>query len=178
MKSKVNLLTITIVKTVVETQVSMGVYRPYRKTLYWTCCSTATFAIFAFSHISRFHASHIFHAFCISDTSRFRASHILRTFHDPTQFAFCVLTYLAHFVFSHISHFAFSHSRIFRALTRATAHLPRIHRIPFACPVLILQGPLVRISLCFTCITSYMSLHSHLCSLISLCVYITSPLYV
>jgi len=106
-------------QTVVETQVSMGAYRPYCKTLYWTCCSMAIFfRIFPFLH---------FCASCI----------------------FC-----------------------------ATMRLPRIHHIPFACPVLILQGPLVRISLCFIHITSYMSLHSHLCSLISLCVYITSPLYV
>jgi hypothetical protein len=63
-------------------------------------------------------------------------------------------------------------------LMHTTTCLPRIHSIPFACPVLILQGPLVRISLCFTCIISYLSLHFHLCSLISLFVYITSPLYV
>jgi hypothetical protein len=113
-------------------------------------CTFCIFCIFAFSHISHFR---IPHAFC-----------------DLTHFAFHVLTYLAHFMFSH--------SRVFCALTRATTCLPRIHPILFACPVLILQGPLVCISLCFTRITSYMSLHSHLCSLILLCVYITSPLYV
>jgi hypothetical protein len=126
------------------------------------------------------------HTFRVSDTLHFCASHILHAFCNPTQFTFCALAYLTCFVFSHISHFAFlhishftfSHSRIFCALTRATACLPRIHHIPFTCPVLILQGPLVHISLCFTHITSYMSLHSHLCSLISLCVHITSPLYV
>jgi hypothetical protein len=138
----------------------------------------ACFHVFAFSCVSHFHASRIFHAFHISDSSHFHASHILRAFCDPTQFVFHTLTYLVGFAFPHILHFAFLHSRVFHALTYATACLPRIHRIPFTCPVLILQDPLVHISLCFTCITSYMSLHSHLCSLISLCVYITSPLYV
>jgi hypothetical protein len=84
-----------------------------------------------------------------------------------------------HFAFLRILHILqSSHSRVFRTLTCTTMCLPRIHRILFTCPVLILQGPLVHISLCFTCIISYMSLHSHLCSLILLCVYITSPLYV
>jgi len=134
-----------------------------------------------FSFFSRISHFRTFHAFHVSDTSRFRASHILRAFCDPTQFAFCALAYLACFAFLcilHILHFAFLHSCVFCALTHATAHLPRIRHIPFACPVLILQGPLVHISLCFIRITSYMSLHFHLCSLISLCVYITSPLYV
>jgi len=153
----------TKIKTAVETQVSMGTYRPYHKTLYWTCCSAATFAIFAISHILHFTHSHIL---CVSHFHIFR---------NPTHFAFCALTYLA---FSHISHFTFSHSRVFCALTHATARFPRICRIPFTCPILILQGPLVRISLCFTRITSDMSLHSHLCSLILLWVYITSPLYI
>jgi hypothetical protein len=115
-------------------------------------------------------------AFCVSDSSRFHASHKLCTSCDPTQFVIHALAYLAGFAFPHIS--CISHSRVFRASTCATAHLPGIHCIPFACPVLILQGPLVHISLCFTRITSYISLHSHLCSFISLCVYITSPLYV
>jgi len=171
----------------VETQVSMGAYRPYCKTLYWTCWSAVTFAIFALSCILRFciycvfcvfvffacFAFQIPRAFCISDSLHFHASPILRTFRDPTQFVIRALAYLVGFVFPHISH-----SCIFRAWTCATARLLGIHCIPFACPVLILQGPLVRISLCFTRITSYMSLHSHLCWLISLCVYITSPLYV
>jgi len=130
---------------------------------------------FTFLHVLRFHASRVFR---VSDFLRFHASHILRTFCDPTQFIFHALAYLVGFVFPRISHFAFLHSHIFCALTCATPCLPGIHCIPFACPVLILQGPLVRISLCFTCIISHMSLHSHLCSLISLCVYITSPLYV
>jgi hypothetical protein len=142
-------------------------------------CDFRVFACFVFSHflhVLRFRASHVFHVFRtfrISDSSRFCTSHILRTSCNPTQFIIRALAYLAGFTFPHISH-----SRIFHASTCATARLPWIHRIPFACPVLILQGPLVRISLCFTCITSYMSLHSHLCSFISLCVYITSPLYV
>jgi hypothetical protein len=133
-------------------------------------CAFRVFVHFAFSHIlrvSHFCTSHIFH---VSDSSRFHASHILRMSRNPTQFVIHALTYLAGFAFPHISH-----SRVFRASTCATARLPGIHRIPFTCLVLILQGPLVRISLCFTCITSYMSLHSHLCSFISLCVYITSP---
>jgi len=125
-----------------------------------------------FAHFA-FQIPRVFRAFCVSDSLHFHASHILRTFHDPTQFVIRALTYLAGFMFLHISH-----SRVFHTLTCATTHLPGIHCIPFACPVLILQGPLVHISLCFTRITSYMSLHSHLCSLISLCVYITSPLYV
>jgi len=122
---------------------------------------------------SRFSRFRIYRAFRVSDSSRFHASHILRTSRNPTQFVIHALAYLTGFAFPHISH-----SRVFRASTCATAHLPGIHRISFACPVLILQGPLVRISPCFTRITSYMSLHSHLCSFISLCVYITSPLYV
>jgi len=133
---------------------------------------------------SRFHiyrmfcvfTSHVFRIFCafhVSDSSRFHAFHILHTFCDPTQFIIHALAYLAGFAFLHISH-----SCIFCTLTCATARLPGIHHIPFTCPVLILRGPLVHISLCFTRITSYMSLHSHLCSLISLCVYITSLLYV
>jgi hypothetical protein len=73
------------------------------------------------------------HTFHISDTSCFRTSHILHTFRNPTQFAFCALTYLMHF--------AFLHSCVFHILTRTTVHLPRICRIPFACPALILQGP-------------------------------------
>jgi hypothetical protein len=131
------------------------------------------FARFAFSRISR---SCVFCAFCVSDSSRFCASHELFTSHDPTPFAIRTLAYLAGFTFSRISRI--SHSRVFRVSTCTTARLPGIHRIPFACPVLILQGPLVHISLGFTRIISHMSLHSHLCSFISLCVYITSPLYV
>jgi hypothetical protein len=78
--------------------------------------------------------------------------------HISQSHTFCILAF---FVFLHVfAHFAFLHSRVFCALTRATACLPRIHCIPFTCPVLILQGPLVHISLCFTHITSYMSLHS------------------
>jgi len=177
----------------VETQVSMGAYRPYCKTLYWSCWRAATFANFAFSrfcafrifahithfafsHISHISHSHVFRTFHVSDSSRFRASHELCTSRVPTQFAICTLAYLVGFAFSCI--LRISHSHVFRASTCATARLPGIHRIPFTCPVLILQGPLMHISLCFTRIPSYMSLHSHLCSFISLCVYITSPLYV
>jgi len=128
------------------------------------------------SHISRISCSRVFCTFRVSDSSHSCASHKLCTSRDPTQFAIRALTYLAGFAFSRFSRI--SHSRIFRILTCATARLPGIHRIPFACPVLILQGPLVRISLGFTCVISHMSLHSQLCSFISLCVYITSPLYV
>jgi len=154
----------------VETQISMGTYRPYRKTLYWTCCSAAIFAYFAFciSHFRIIHISHFSRISHISHISRFHSSHFVHSH----------ILWVSRFRVFHISHFMFSHSCIFCALTHATARLPRIHRIPFACPVLILQGPLVRISLCFTRITSYMSLHSHLCSLILLCIYITSPLYI
>jgi len=151
------------------------------------------FAHFAFSHISR--TSHIsrFRVFRISHISRLsRISHLTQfAFQIPHVFAHLTnyahldvsalftiraLAYPAHFAFSRI--LRISHSRVFCASTCATARLPGIHRIPFACPVLILQGPLVRISLCFTRIPSYMSLHSPLCSFISLVVYITSPLYV
>jgi len=140
-----------------------------------------TFAHFAFSRISHFaysasSAHFASRAIRVSDSSRFRASHELCTSHVPTQFAIRTLAYPAHLAFSRI--LRISHSRVFCASTCATARLPGIHRIPFACPVLILQGPLVRISLCFTRIPSYMSLHSPLCSFISLVVYITSPLYV
>jgi hypothetical protein len=131
---------------------------------------------FRISHISRISRSRVFRTFRISDSSRFCASHKLCTSRDPTQFAIRALTYLAGFASSRISRI--SHSRVFRVSTCATMRLPGIHRIPFACPVLILQGPLVRISLGFTRVISHMSLHSHLCSFISLCVYITSPLYV
>jgi len=127
------------------------------------------FHVFTFSHISRFAHLAYFTHFMFQIPRVFVHLTYCTHFTIP-QFTFRALAYLACFVFSH--------SRIFRALTCTTARLPGIHRIPFACPVLILQGPLVCISLCFTCITSYMSLHSHLCSLISLCVYITSPLYV
>jgi hypothetical protein len=162
----------------------MGAYRPYSKTLYWTCWSAATFAIFAFSRFCASRVSRAFRvfthlmyftsrAFRVSDSSRFHASHKLCTSRDPTQFVIRALAYLVGFAFPHISH-----SRVFCASTCTTPRLPGIHRFPFACPVLILQGPLVHISLCFTRITSHMSLHSHLCSFISLCVYITSPLYV
>jgi hypothetical protein len=130
------------------------------------------FAFCIFSHFAYF----VFHAFCISDSSRFHASHKLCTSRDPTQFVICALAYLAGFAFSRISRI--SHSHVFRASTCATMRLPGINHIPFTCPVLILQGPLVHISLGFTCIISHMSLHSHLCSFSSLCVYITSPLYV
>jgi len=163
----------------VETQVSMGAYRPYCKTLYWTCCSAVIFAILhifayftfrALTYLAHFAFSHISHlTYCMH-------------FVIPHSSCFCIFciscTCISHTfrVFAHSC--IFTHSRIFHALTHATVHLPRICRIPFTCPVLILQGPLVCISLCFTHITSYMSLHSHLCSLISLCVYITSPLYV
>jgi len=158
------------------------VYHAFR--IFTSFAYIARFAFSHFSHVSHSHVFRVFHAFVfqiphvfcafhISDSSRFHASHILHTFRDPTQFIIRTLAYLAGFTFPHILH-----SRVFRTLTCATARLPGIHRILFACPVLILQGPLVRISLCFTRITSYMSLHSHLCSLISLCVYITSPLYV
>jgi hypothetical protein len=109
-----------------------------------------------FSHVSHFRASRVFCAFCISDSSHFHTSHILRTFHNPTQFVICTLRYLVGFAFPHISH-----SRVFCALTCTTTHLPGIHHILFTCPVLILQGPLMHISLCFTYITSYISLHSH-----------------
>jgi hypothetical protein len=114
--------------TGVETQVSMGAYRPYHKTLYWHLLQCGDF----------------------------------RTFRNPTHFTFFMFSHVfMHFAFSHVfTHFAFSHSHIFCALTCTTTHLPRIHCILFTCPVLILQGPLVRISLCFTHITSYMSLHS------------------
>jgi hypothetical protein len=122
-----------------------------------------------FAHIS-------FRISYISRLSRISCSHFFRAFRVPTQFAIRALTYLAGFAFLRI--LRISHSRVFHASTCTTAHLPGIHRIPFACPVLILQGPLVRISLGFTCIISHMSLHSHLCPFISLCVYITSPLYV
>jgi len=212
------------VRSSVETQVSMGTYRPYSKSLYWTCWSAATFAIFAFSRIlhiscvshsrvfrilacfafsrvshsrvfrilacfafSRVSHSRVFRilacfasrAFRVSDSLRFHASHELCTSRDPTQFVICALAYLAGFVFSRISCIShILHSRVFRTSTCATARLPGIHRILFACPVLILQGPLVHISLGFTRIISHMSLHSHLCSFISLSVYITSPLYV
>ncbi|KAG2126386.1 hypothetical protein BD769DRAFT_1668376 [Suillus cothurnatus] len=97
------------------------------------------FAVFAFWRfdISAHFASRVFH---VSDSSRFRASHELGTSHIPTQFAIRTLAYLAGFAFSRI--LCISHSRVFRASTCATARLPGIHRIPFACPVLILQGPL------------------------------------
>jgi hypothetical protein len=77
----------------------MGAYRPYCKTLYWTCQSAATFAIFA----------------PISCTSRFR---IYRTFRI-SHFA-----YIASFV-----HFAFSHvSRISRIRHISRSHTVRNSR--------------------------------------------------
>jgi hypothetical protein len=125
----------------------------------------AHFVIPHISHISHFHISHIFTYLTFSHISHFHISHIF--------------TYLT---FSHISHFhtncIFHALHVFCTLMYATMHLPRIHRTLFACPVLVLQGPLVHISLCFTHIISYISLHIHLYSLISLFVYITSPLYV
>jgi hypothetical protein len=153
-----------------------------------------SFRIFTFPHISRFRTfrnfahfaytarfvfriflrilcSCIFRAFRVSDSLHFRASHELCTSHNPTQFAIC-----AGFAFSRISRI--SHSHVFRISACATVRLPGVHHILFTCPVLILQGPLVHISLGFTRVISHMSLHSHLCSFISLCVYITSPLYV
>jgi hypothetical protein len=82
----------------VETQVSTGAYRPYSKTLYWTCRSATTFAIFAVFAFSRFRALRVFAHFAFSRTSRFRA---LRVF--------------AHFAFSLTSRTShFSHSRIYR----------------------------------------------------------------
>jgi len=138
----------------VETQVSIGTYRPYCMTLYWHLLQCG--------HLHNFCAFRIFCTFYVFALSQF--------------LHFCTFAYLMHFTFSCMLHIlCSSHSH---ALMRATMRLPRIHRIPFVCPVLVLQGPLVRISLCFTHIISYMSLHFHLCSLISLFVYITSPLYV
>jgi hypothetical protein len=135
--------------TSVETQVFMGMYRPYCTTLYWHLLQC--------SHLHNFHIfTYLVH---------FALSHFC---------SFCV------FAFSCMLHISCSlRSRIFFCtLTCTTVRLPRVHRIPFAYPVLILQGPLVCILLCFTHIISYMSLHFHVCLLISLCVYITSPLYV
>jgi hypothetical protein len=58
---------------------------------------------------------------------------------------FCIFMHFAYFMFSH-----FHALRVFRALTCTITCLPRIHCIPFTCPVLILQGPLVHILLYFT----------------------------
>jgi len=100
----------------VETQVSMGAYRPYSKTLYWTCWSVATFVIFAFSRISRFCASRVF---CISRILHFRflafsciswimhisRSHTVRNSHTCISRGFHISTHLAYSAFSHFSCF-------------------------------------------------------------------------
>jgi len=141
-----------------------------------------TFRVFAHLVYFTFHISHF--TFHISHFTFHISAHFAFSAY-PALFAFLRISRISHFAFSaYFAHFAFprisciSHSHIFHASTCATTRLPGIHRILFACPVLILQGPLVRISLGFTCIISHMSLHSHLCPFISLCVYITSPLYV
>jgi hypothetical protein len=161
----------------------MGTYRPYCKTLYWTCWRAATFAIFAFLHIS--HVSHF---------RMFRVSVHLAYFTFQIPHIFMHLTYCTHFAIPHSSYFA--HSHILRV-----SHF-RIFRISHFCILVFFalwhvlpHASLGSIAFCLHVLSSsskvhwcifhfvslalhHMSLHSHLCSLILLCVYITSPLYV
>jgi hypothetical protein len=60
-------------------------YRPYRKTLYWTCCSAGIFAFLCISHFRIFRIFRCLTHFAIPHISHFPYSHILRVSH------FCIL---------------------------------------------------------------------------------------
>jgi len=88
----------------------MGTYRPYSKTLYWTCWSAATFAIFAVFVFWHFHTFRILASFA--------------------HFAFQIPRISAHLVFSWYSHFrAFRIYRVFRIFAHFTYFMFQIPRI-------------------------------------------------
>jgi len=141
----------------------MGAYRQYRKTLYWhllQCDNVhdlaylAHFVCFAFSHFRIFRVFGYLVHFAIPHISHFTILHI-------SHFTYSHISRVSHFRIFCISHFAFLHFLCFDTRYHAP---PRIHCIPFTCPVLILRGQLVCISLCFTRITSclYIPIYVHL----------------
>jgi hypothetical protein len=104
----------------VETQVSMGAYRPYRKTSYWTCCSAADFRVS--THFAVSYILHILHFRVFMHLIYF--THLAYFAH----FAFCIL----HFHALHIvMHFAFRIPRAFRIFAYFTFHVFAFSR--FSC---------------------------------------------
>jgi len=79
----------------VETQVSMGAYRPYCKTLYWTCWSMVTFAIFALSHISRILHFRFLAFSCISHIAHISRSHTVHILHTCISHRFRISAFFA-----------------------------------------------------------------------------------
>jgi hypothetical protein len=153
----------------------MGAYRPYSKTLYWTCWSAATFAIFAFSHF------HAFSHFRISAHIAFsRISH----FH-----VFHIFTHFAYFAFSHLlrtSHFRFI---AFSCISRIM-HISRFHTVRNSCTRIsrrfrilaffafrhaLLRASLGPIAFCSHVLSSSSKVHWWVSHLVSLALYHICP---
>jgi len=108
----------------------MGTYRPYRKTLYWTCWSVVTFVIFAFSRISHILCISHFRFLMFSRISHIAyisQSHTVHISHTRISCRFRISVYFAFRVF------AFSHFLRFDMCYREPPWDPS-HSVCMSCP--------------------------------------------